>query len=378
MSIYFVFALMCCNVMQVTAGRVVLTLYALKIGAQPFAIGVLAATFAVCPMLLSWLSGRWADRFGSRWLLMIGSAGSALGMLVPYLAPGLPAVFIAGVLAGFAQTFFAVSTQNLVGLLSEPHERTKNFSNYHLAASVSTFLGPMFAGFSIDHFGHAISFLLVVAIACLPIALLVIWGGRLPRGTGRAAPAGGIKDMVAAPGMLRVLANSSLLLTGRDVFQFYLPVYAHGVGLSASAIGIMLAMNAAATFISRLILARLISWFKEERVLAYAFFIGAASYVLVPFFSSGVTLALVAFIYGLGMGCGAPIITMLTFGHAAEGRSGEAMGLRMTTNQLTRAVGPVIFGSIGSVFGLPLIFWTNALMLGAGGIMSRPKASAGK
>ena len=29
---------------------------------------------------------------------------------------------------------------------------------------------------------------------------------------------------------------SSLLQTGQDLFQFYLPVYAHGAGLSASAI----------------------------------------------------------------------------------------------------------------------------------------------
>lgn len=373
MSVRFVYVLMFANVINVSAGRVLLTLYALKLGASPFAIGVLAATFAVFPMSLSWLSGRLSDRFGSRWLLMFGSVGTALGMLVPYFFSGLPAVFIAGAMNGLSLTFFTVSTQNLVGLLSAPDQRAKNYSNYSLVGSVTTFIGPLFAGFSIDHFGYAVTFLYFVSLSSLPITLLAIWGGRLPRGTRKAAPAGGIRDMVSAPGMRRVLATSSLMFSGRDVFQFYLPVYGHGIGLSASTIGILLATNSGAGFVSRMLLTRLIERFKEEKVLAYAFFLGAASFLLVPFYHSGMALALIAFMFGLGMGCGGPIVTMLTFSHAAEGRSGEAMGLRMTANQLTRAVGPVVFGSLGSAFGLPSVFWVNALMLGAGGILSQPK-----
>src|SRR5688572_6694910 len=172
MSVRFVYLLMFANVLNMSAGRVLLTLYALELGAPAFYIGLLAATFAIFPALLSWLSGRLSDRFGSRWLLIFGSAGSALGMLVPYFFPGLPAVLIASTLSGLALTFFSVSTQNLVGLLSAPHERTKNYSNYSLVASVTTFIGPMVAGFSIDHFGHAITFLYLACVSSLPLALL--------------------------------------------------------------------------------------------------------------------------------------------------------------------------------------------------------------
>src|SRR5258706_1538574 len=100
MSVRFVYVLMFANVINISAGRVLLTLYAIELGAPAFAIGVLAATFAVFPMSLSWLSGRFADRFGSRWLLMFGSVGTALGMLVPYFVSGLPAVFVAGAMNG--------------------------------------------------------------------------------------------------------------------------------------------------------------------------------------------------------------------------------------------------------------------------------------
>ncbi len=183
--------------------------------------------------------------------------------------------------------------------------------------------------------------------------------------------------MLATKGVGKTLATSSLLQTGQDLFQFYLPVYAHGVGLSASAIGVVLAMNSAAAFVVRLVLPRLIAKFREDKVLAGAFFAGAASFALLPFFTSSTLLALVAFAYGLGMGCGQPIVTMQMFSNSAAGRSGEALGLRMTVNHLTRVVGPVIFGFIGSAFGLPAVFWVNGLMLGGGGALSRTRETAG-
>ncbi|MHB9098475.1 MAG: MFS transporter, partial [Syntrophales bacterium] len=79
LPIYFTFALVLFNMTSVQAGRVLLALYALQLGAQPFAIGILAATFSVLPMLLSWQVGKLTDRFGSRWPLMFGAAGGAGG-----------------------------------------------------------------------------------------------------------------------------------------------------------------------------------------------------------------------------------------------------------------------------------------------------------
>ncbi len=57
MSIYYTFILALLNITSVRASRVLLSLYALELGAQPFAIGILAATFSALPMLLSWQAG---------------------------------------------------------------------------------------------------------------------------------------------------------------------------------------------------------------------------------------------------------------------------------------------------------------------------------
>ncbi len=152
-----------------------------------------------------------------------------------------------------------------------------------------------------------------------------------------------------------------------------MPVYAHGVGLSASAIGVILAMYPGAAFAMRLVLMPLIAKFKEEKLLAYAFYIGAASLLTIPLFTSGVMLAVISFMFGLGMGCCAPIVTMLMFGNAPPGRSGEALGLKMTVNHFTKVVTPMVFGSIATAYGLSPVFCINAMMLGTGGYLSYPR-----
>ncbi len=378
MSINFALVLGLLNMSSMRAGRVVLVLYALHLGAQPLTVGLLAAIFSAFPAVLSWPAGKLADRFGSRWLLMLGALGGGLGMLIPYFVPGLAAIFVAAATNGLSLAIYNVSLQNVVGLLSTPQNRTQSFSNYSLTNSIGSFVGPLIAGFSIEHLGYAVACLPLALLALMPIAMLAVWGGALPGGTGRVRRAGGgIRDMLATHGVRKTLATSSLLQSGQDLFQFYLPVYANGIGLSASTIGIVLAMNSAAAFVVRLTLPHLIAKLKEEKVLAGAFYVGAASFMLLPFFRNSTTLALVAFAFGLGMGCGQPIVTMQMFSNSAEGRSGEALGLRMTVNHLTRVVGPVIFGFIGSAFGLPAVFWVNGLMLGGGGALSRTGASSG-
>jgi MFS family permease len=121
----------------------------------------------------------------------------------------------------------------------------------------------------------------------------------------------------------------------------------------------------------RLMMPRLLKRWSVEELLAYSFYLGAATFALVPLFHNGWILMLTSFAFGIGMGCCQPITLMLTFSGSTEGRSGEALGLRLTVNHLTRVVTPVVFGAIGSAFGLFAVFWGNAALLGGGGIITR-------
>jgi MFS family permease len=373
MSIYFAFALVLFTFLPVNGARVLLSLYALDLGAAPLAVGFLTATFSVFPMLLAVLSGKITDRVGARWPVLGGTVIVLCGMLIPYFLRGVPLLFVAAALNGFAFAFFSVSLQNLVGMMSPAQDRTHNFSIFSLMVASANFAGPLCAGFAIDHYGHATACLFAALLALIPMIMLAGWGGGLPGGTSGPRPAGGVRETLADPAVRKTLATGGLLMAGQDLFQTYMPVYGHGIGLSASSIGVVVGMFAAAAFVVQLVIKRLINRYSMEQVLTYTLYLAAATFLLMPFFRSAAALAILAFIFGLAICLGQPIITMLMFSHSTEGRSGEALGLRITVNHLTRVVSPVVFGSIASALGVQPLFWISAVLLGSGGALTRPK-----
>ena len=183
MSIYFVYALSLLNGIGVFAAQILVSLYALHHGASHFAIGLLAASFSMFPMLLAVAAGRLVDRFGVRWPMTFGASTGGIGMLVAYFFPGLPSLYVAALLTGLGLIFINLGTQNLVGLLSTPQNRAKNFSNYTLSTSGAQLLGPLMAGFSIEHFGYSSTCLYLALLSLGPIAMLLSYGRTFPGGT---------------------------------------------------------------------------------------------------------------------------------------------------------------------------------------------------
>ncbi len=351
----------------------VLVLYALKLGSSAFTIGLLGAMFAILPMLFSMPAGKLADRYGSRAPLLVCAIGSGLGLLVPWAFPGIAAMFVASAMIGLSLAM-VVPLQNLMGLISTPETRARNFANFSLGMGIANLIGPLIGGFFIDLAGPAKTCLYLALLSVTVVAMLLVWGHRLPRTPAETVKAkGSVYAILKIANVRRALATSSLINVGRDLYQFYFPVYAYSVGLSASLIGIVQAFNFGAELAVRFFLARLLKKFKEEQLLAYSFFIGAGALVLMPFFESAYILALLSFMLGIGMGCGQPIITILMYSYSPAGRTGEALGLRMSIIHLTKLIGPVLFGAIGSALGLAAMFVVNSAVMTAGGLLSRSK-----
>ena len=375
MAIHLTLALVFIQFVVVSAARVVLSLYALTLGAPPSTVGVLGGMFYVFPLLLSLPIGALADRIGSRRLLMTGGVFGTCALVLPYFLRTVPAFYVAAALSGLSLAFFHVTLQNLMGILSRPDEHARNFSNFSVVGAMTNFVGPLVAGFSIDLAGHAIACLIIASLSLTTIVMLAVWGHVLPGGNPAIAHGTGaaLKSLTDG-GVRRTLFASGMTQLGSDLFQFYLPIYGHAIGLSASVIGGILAAFATASFVVRLFLARMVKRWPAQRLLAFSFYLGALGFALVPFSKDPVTLALVAFVFGLGMGIGTPLTVILMFSCSAEGRSGQTLGLRLTTNNFVRVAGPIAIGAIGSAFGVFAVFLINALLMGCGGLLSRSVA----
>ncbi|HEX2825245.1 MAG TPA: MFS transporter [Burkholderiales bacterium] len=372
-AIWVMLGIILLNMTAFRGSKVVVTLFAIELGAPQFSIGAIIAMYSVFPMILGVFAGKLTDRLGVRRPLIGGTLGVALALLVPFAFPRMPSLYLSAILIGASWVFYNVCAQNLMGLLSTPETRAKNFSNFGLVMAGGSFFGPTLSGIAIDHIGYAKTYLVLAAI---PLASIVVIATS--RALRNAKGKGGVKEEEATYSanllqnvpLRRTLITSATILTGTDLFQFYMPIYGHSVGLSASAIGTILGMFAVAAFVVRLVMPALVKRYTPDTVLLWALYIGAVAYVLFPMFETALLLAAVAFLLGLGMGCSQPVSLMLIYDRAPPGRSGEALGMRVTINNFMHIAVPMIFGTLGTALGVAPVFYANAAILAAGGAIA--------
>ncbi len=371
-SVYFIVLLSVLSSIGHRGSKVAVSLSALALGANSFTVGILAALYSVFPLLLAVYAGRISDRFGVRAPILLGSVGITLGLLLPALHQGLLVLILCPALIGLGHIFFHVSIHNAIGSIGAASDRARNFSTFALGASVATFIGPSLAGLSIDTSGFRATFVLLAAFSLAVVLLALVFRGTLPpRGEKEEQPAGQrALDLLKEAPLRRTLIMSGVTLTGIELFSFYMPVYGQSIGLSATQIGLVLSSYAAAAFVVRLLMQDLARRFGEGGVLTGSLFAATATYALFPFLSGTPMLVVTAFLLGLGLGSAQPLTIMLTYHHAPPGRSGEALGMRLTVNKITQIAIPLVFGGIGSVFGLAPVFWANAAFLLAGGVLA--------
>ena len=351
--------------------KVALPLYALSLGVDAFSVGVIMALWALCPMLIALSVGRLVDRVGPRVPMLAGTVGVAAALLVPYFFPGVASLYILALVVGTAFQFFFVPTQGITGALGGPEHRSRNYSLLAVGFSIASFLGPLIAGFSIDYFGYQTAYLMLAVCPAIAVVLLWFKGGMLPKA---AITAGGEQKKSSSFALLRIaklrnaIIASGLISVGWDLYLFFFPIYGHSIGLSASAIGVIISMFAVAVFAIRVVLPVLARKWSEFEILLHAIGFAGAALLLFPLFQNPYLLAVASFVLGLGCGVGQPMSMSLIYSLSPSGRASEGAGLRVTFNHFTHLVVPLAFGGIGTAFGFAPVFLTcSALMLGGSG-----------
>jgi MFS family permease len=372
-SLVALIALGIANHAALAGARVAVSLDALARGASPAVVGALIALFSLLPALFAVSVGRLSDRIGTRAPALAGSIGVAIGALVPFASPGLVALFASATAIGVAFMTFQVAAQNATGALGTPTDRARNFSLLALGYSTSGLLGPLIAGYAIDHIGFRATFAL---LALLPLpAIVTLARGRpaLPpgRAPGRDDARASVMDLLRHRALRRIFVMNVLIAMAWDLHTIFVPVYGAKIGLAASQIGVILAAFAAATFVVRLAMPLLVRRASEHQLLTASLFVAALVYLAFPFVESPGALMTLSFVLGFGVGGGQPMVLSLLHTHAPAGRMGEAAGVRMSLVNAMAVGVPLAFGALGASVGIAPVLWAVGAGLGVGGWLAR-------
>jgi MFS family permease len=375
MPIVTLLALSTASFISTKGYRVLATLFAVSLGAGPLETSVLFALWGLFPFLLSVYAGRLADRFDNRLLMFYGLTGFTVALVLPFAVPALPTLYVSAALGGATNMLFVVASQNLIGVLSTPKTRTRNFSLYSLGESTAAVGGPVLVGLSIDAFSHPPTFVLLAIISTFALTVLFASRRIIPNTHvhGERQESRNAKDLLALPALRNALLANGVIMAGLDLFNLYLPIYAHELGFSATTIGLIMGAFGAAAFITRLAVPPFTARWGEHAMIAGALALAALAFLALPLLRHPVLLGLAAFTLGLGLGCGQPLTMILAFNAAPPARAAEAIAMRLAVSYGAHVVIPPFFGAVGAAFGLTPIFWTCAMLLGSGSLLTRPK-----
>ena len=347
--------------------RMTTSLFALRLGASDFTVGVLMCLFAVLPMLLSVGTGRLIDRIGPRTPLLICFAVLTLGALLPFAFPRIETLFVSSTLLGIAFMFIHIGMNSVFGAYGGPERRAMNFAWLALGFSMSGSLGPLVAGFAIQGLGHAAAFALLAVFPVLGFSFLFFRRRPLPRPARVARPdTHRLLDLFRLQSLRHTFLVSGVLAMGWDLYAFLMPLYGARLQLEAGTIGIIMATFAIATFVVRLAMSVLIRRVRQWVIITGAMCLAGATYLAFPFVEGAPLLMTLSFVLGLGLGCAQPVIMALLYESAPPGRQGEAVGVRTTMINASQTFIPLTSGALSTALGMGPVFWALGVSLLAG------------
>ena len=368
-----------------TGVRLMIGYRALALGADPFFLGLLASCFALPALVFAMPVGRLTDRAGGSVVAVTGMFIFAIGTAAAFAFPGQWTLLAAAAGIGFGQMLTIVGQQTLVANISADHASDGAFGTLSAAASIGQLVGPPLVTIvaSLTVFGGGDNPNTTVGlIVCVVLILLGTPTCFALRRADRALTPARIADdeeparvseLLKTPGMWRSLVVSGAVLVSLDLMYAFVPVWATEQGISATMVGLLLALRALVSVISRFGLTRLVDRFGRKMLIMGS--IAAAVVALIAFPFVGVWGAIGVMIgLGLGLGIPQPLTMAWVTSLTPSASHGATLGMRLTSNRLAQITLPLAVGAFAAPLGVLGIFWANAgLLLTAVGIMIRSK-----
>ena len=333
--------------------RVAVSLTALKLTDSTLVIGALVGMFSLLPIFLGLSAGRLVDRFGLRRPLFGAGFATLAGLLLPFIWFNVWALGMSSAAVGAAFMMSALALTNAGALIGSVEQRTRNISWIFLGNSAGMALGPMMAGFGIDHIGHRATFLMLAALPALSVAIMALAQHLLPGGQGSGKPPSGhLLENLRSPHLRAMIFANVLISACLEVFYLFVPLHATRAGVSASVIGVIMSCAFVANFTTRSLMPVLLRRMGEGALLALMFCVAATSIALFSWFSAPAMLMALAAGVGLCHGVAVPILSSLIFTASPAGRQGEVAGVRAVLMSGTVGLAQLGAGGLSGVIGI--------------------------
>lgn len=360
----------------------------LALGGDSVAVGLTSASFALLPVAIALWLGRMSDRRSS--MRGITVAGTLLLTAGPFLlsaAPSLLLVGVASAVLGIGHLCFTIAGQSAIARFVPLSRMDAAFGWFTAAFSLGQLVGPLVAGLAMGSAGNAsadarlmdANTALMLAGAISVLAVPVALGASVKdRASARETPAAvppkastskSVAHLLGIPTVKTNMLASLALLATTDIIVAFLPLLGEENGIAPVGIGILLAIRAAASISSRLLLPVMLSrWSRTGLITASLAGAGVTLAILPWVFANPVPAAALLAIVGFFLGLGQPItMTLITQAVPPDAR-GAALALRLLGNRLGQVALPISAGLLAAPAGPGGALWMSSAVLCAASI----------
>ena len=351
--------------------RPMITYRALELDASPTMIGVIAALYALLPVLFALSFGRWVGTLGEGRFVILGTASMSLAAGLLVFAQSIPLLAVAAALSGLSHLACMVGGQTLVSLRSPNDQYEKYFGYYTFSASLGQMLGPIIAVLVAGSTGvipksTATAFAVAALFAIAALIPIINWRNEEPTVRAAQREEGALRSagsLLKNRKIFSAIYTSMAISSVGDILVVFLPLLGNEKSFSAFSIGVIIAIRAGASMLSRIYLGKLSEKFATERILVVSTIISLTACAAMAFASNVYLLAIIVVIAGFALGVGQPLtMSMVSLATAPEDRA-LAVSARLTGNRFGQFILPAGAGVLASSSGTSAVFIALSIFL---------------
>ena len=330
-------------------------LFAYALTGNEFLVALMISMNAIPRIVTGPLTGYLADRIGRKPLAILGPGLRGLSNLGQFFATDFPTFFALEFMGQVGVSMWGTTSNVLVADITTTSERGRVQALRQMSTRMGLVAGPALGGVLAVAFGFPSLFLLnaVTKLFIVVIVWLKVEETRpAPMDMEKARPAVHQPTLAANPYATRsfvavAVAVAFTSLASAAILLTLLPVYAKEVvGVSASAVGLLISIAAALSFIVAYPNGMLADRFgRKASIVPALLFLSLASFVLSAGGAYGLLVLAVA-VHGIGEGMAMGSNQAYAMDQAPEVGRGRFLGVVQMVQALGAFVGPLAVGAI--------------------------------
>lgn len=368
----------------VTMMKVIVPLWAIRIGMSPGEIGLAMGAGGLLPFLLSIHGGTLMDRLGTRRVTLVFAVVSTVVILLYPVLPWVAMLLTLQLVSGMTTNMGWMGAQALIVQFGRGN--TEMIAKFSLATRIGTVSAPVAIGIVWDVAGPWGAFPFVALIgAAVVVCTYMVPKGLAEADIGESAPPIRLREltprwadyvqafsMIAIPAVAFVVAVTYLRIASSAMQGSFYVVYLENIGYTGTLIGILLAMSEGGGLFGTLIAKPMERLMAPHWVLIIFIAFSIFFIAVTPYLGGIFALLLIASTFrGSAQGLCQPVMFAVLSRAVSRKEQGMSIGLRTTANRLATIMIPTTMGFVVEWTTIEDSFWiVGGTLIAACGVIA--------